>query len=125
MRYEDWPKITGDTSIEEVRRIHKMIWDIVVETGEKPCTPYRSDCALCEYSCGHFNDYVSSCYLCPAIWSESRLEYMGCMNPESPYHKWSRLHKESPIPTDKEIALAKAIRDIPFWVDKEGPHGIR
>lgn len=35
----NWPEITEETPIEEVKRIHQMIWDYVIENGEKPDTP--------------------------------------------------------------------------------------
>lgn len=45
----DWPKITDDTPLEEIKRIHQQIWQYVVENGEKPKTPYIQNCVLCEY----------------------------------------------------------------------------
>lgn len=45
-----YSKITKDTPIEELKRIHQAIWDYVIENNRKPCTPYVSNCVACEYA---------------------------------------------------------------------------
>lgn len=45
-----YSKITEDTPIEELKRIHQAIWDYVIENNRKPCTPYVSNCVACEYA---------------------------------------------------------------------------
>lgn len=57
-----WPKITKDTTIEELREIHKRIWLYVAEHGDKPGTPYGLDCALCEWDTVNQG---TNCSMCP------------------------------------------------------------
>lgn len=98
----EWPEITKDTPIEEVMRIHRRIWDYVIEHGEKPVTPYASDCAFCQYYEAHFDEYITNCNdVCLGDWGEG----LWCMT--SIYGMW--------LCTGDEIEykeLAKQIRDI-------------
>ena len=99
-----WPKITKYTTLEEVREIHRRIWDYAIEHGEKPETPYKLNCVLCEYAYMQ-SQYVIWCRACPADWGEPT-----CARRGSPYYLWA--HAEN----DPELKsfFAKNIRDVPF-----------
>ena len=111
-----WPEITSDTPFDEIRTIHERIWDYVIETGVKPNTPYRSNCALCEYvfkqeiknveTCARYCDY------CPAIWDQLD-KTTCCYDMCSPYSEW--FPSNHPF-YDAEICKQAAIkvRNIPF-----------
>lgn len=63
---ENWPKITKDTTIEELKEIHKRIWLYASEHGEKPMmTPYLCNCVLCEWT-KLMSNSMTECNLCPA-----------------------------------------------------------
>lgn len=106
-----WPEINKNTPLEEVRYIHKDIWNFVTKYGYKPITPYRNDCVLCEYAISQLPDGIDSsmrCYYCPADWPDRG----RCTSYEDDglYDKWY----ESECDTDESINLSKKIRDIPF-----------
>lgn len=115
MRYEDWPKIDINTPIEEVKRIHQMIWDYVIETGYKPIAPYAADCAACEYAsrmehilADVYGYYTDRCMLCPLFESDEK-----CGLVDSLYSRWGSLSRKE----RKNIALM--IRDHPFKFERE------
>ena len=97
---EYWPIITKDTPLSEIKEIHRRIWDYVIEHGEKPYTPYESDCVLCEYDRACDDD----CSHCPAKWSGVR-----CVSSGSEYYAW--LDESDP---EKKRHLAIKVRDIEF-----------
>lgn len=101
----NWPKITKDTPLEEVKRIHQKIWDYAIEHGEKPSTPYRNDCAACEYC------HVT-CKHCPIDWKDDLIGIVlfGCSRL---YRAWNGAQHISEN-EERAISLAKKIRDIPF-----------
>lgn len=113
-----WPTITKDTPIEEIHRIHKAIWQYVVENGEKPNTPYWDDCILCEYR--YLLDFMNTdedCILCPVVWENGK-----CYEKGSPYRRWMLMRNTgfddfaNPFILKR---LAEKIRDIPFKYELE------
>lgn len=105
MIYE-WPTITADTPIEDLRRIHKEIWDYVVANGKKPNTQYVYECVLCEYAyiCARQvtpnsdRSWQVMCNYCPSN--------LQCRNAGSLFSKWTGNYD----PIIKRF-LAKHIRD--------------
>lgn len=115
----NWPEITKDTSLEEVRRIHRVIWQYVVENGYKPDTPYQHNCALCEYTYIHH----LKCTNCPAKWKMDEIPYgaIYCGQEGSPYYWWATCCRNMFLKTTghefipyTKTQLAEMIRDIPF-----------
>lgn len=108
----NWPEITKDTPIEEIHRIHKAIWQYVVDYGEKPDTPYTNDCVLCAYD-DILGDAHFPCSNCPAIWPHSKNIISLCGNHDSPFEKWL---KAAFVTTSESDArhYAEQVRDIPF-----------
>lgn len=116
----EWPKITAETPIEEIQRIHKRIWNYVIEHGEKPETPYAYDCVACTYvklkrSIDLTTDAAFHCESCPIDWGD-----LGtCGGYASVYKLWSKLSKDARddfstyYRTDANC-IAVVIRDIPF-----------
>lgn len=49
MDTNEWPEITSDTTLDELKEIHERIWNYAIENLRKPSTPYCNDCAFCEY----------------------------------------------------------------------------
>lgn len=104
----NWPKITKNTPLEEIKRTHQQIWQYVVENGEKPNTPYLHHCVLCEYaSIIRGESKKGICNYCPVdVYNAS-----CCLN--GLFRKWA-------FGTDEIKELyAKAIRDVPFKYDLE------
>lgn len=128
-----WPEITKDTPLEEVKRIHQMIWDYVIEHGEKPETPYENNCAFCEYGCSIAKDeddyhykydlytipVYNMCKYCPGDWTHEDIPAgsdFACERNGGLYGRWSNAYckiDEEAFVTD----LAKQIRDIPIRKD--------
>lgn len=77
---KNWPKITKDTTIEELKEIHKRIWLYAAEHGEKPDTPYNSNCVLCEWDT--INE-GTDCSMCPY---KPKDENEKCL--DGLYNKW-------------------------------------
>lgn len=107
----EWPKITVDTTIEEIKRIHKDIWQYVVEHGKKPGTLYINDCVACEYAwiIKRKRDSANEllfCHFCPINWGDCRI----CITSDSVYQAWANAIRRY----QEEIDLATKIRDIPF-----------
>lgn len=106
----DWPEITKDTPQTEVKRIHQLIWNYVIEHGKKPFTPYVNDCVLCVYAQNtipHRVHYIETlCRFCPASWTEN----IACPYDESLFNRWNKT---------RDPELAKQIRDIPFKYELE------
>lgn len=116
----DWPKITKDTPLEEIRRIHKAIWQYVVENRYKPDTPYRNNCVLCEHT---LNLNQGLCINCPAKWKTEGIPYEAdnCYQKGSPYYWWKRYiwggfdqNVDLKDISYTETQLAEMVRDIPF-----------
>lgn len=99
----DWPEITKDTPLEEIKRIHQQIWQYVVENGEKPETPYLSDCVCCSYCVAR---YGGNCFYFPAKWHDES----GCCHESSEFDIWNHSRTEE---------TAQAVRDIPFKYELE------
>lgn len=119
-----WPKITKDTPIEEVKKIHQQIWDYVIEHGEKPMTPYASDCAACEYD----ELYEGRCRSCPIVWPADDDDEGRCCNipldDDAPENWWTRpvsgLYGRWDRSTGEErTELARQIRDLPWKFETE------
>lgn len=79
----DWPEITKETAVDEIFEIHRRIWDetiknfIQTDIVEKPGTPYRSNCAFCEYAHIH----RLPCCRCLADWGTGVFKYpLRCTN---------------------------------------------
>ena len=105
-----WPKITKDTPMEELKRIHQAIWDYAIEHGEKPETPYRSNCIACEWGDMHENH----CLSCPIIWPGNR----GCNSCLEEGGLYRQFYQDCSILDKAE--LAKQIRDLPWKFEQEG-----
>lgn len=93
-----WPKITEDTPLEEIKKIHQRIWDYAIEYGHRPETPYMSDCIACEYDDLH----KRGCCSCPILWPDAHCHSGGL------YTKWRNTIG------DEKIELARQIRDLPW-----------
>lgn len=114
MTYE-WPEITAQTPIEEVKRIHERIWDFVINHGHKPArAPYPVGCALCQYATVKLLEAGFSinmiwkhlCIACPSV--VGRQGNKSCLG--GLYDEWRH--------NQHDYILAKKIRDIEF-VDEE------
>lgn len=105
----EWPKITEDTPLEEVKLVHQAIWDCVSRTGVKPNTPYFASCVACEYD-NAINK--GSCRSCPILWGGGRA--FTCGSAGSEYFYWE--HSES---LDEFKERAKAVRDVKFKFELE------
>lgn len=112
----DWPKISKDTPLTEVKRIHQAIWDYVIEHGKKPDTPYRCDCAGCEYDslyeikfegCTH-----EECERCPIYWPET--EETGNKHFCVGVKKFGLFDKWLCAKGEEKVEIAHQIRDLPF-----------
>lgn len=81
----NWPKITKDTSIKQVKKLHRRIWGYVIKHGVKPETPYFYNCAACDYDDARsITDRSKVCKNCPIEWPEN----IGCQHDSSLYIKW-------------------------------------
>lgn len=126
----EWPEITANTPVEEVVRIHKMIWDYVIEHEEKPDTPYLNNCAFCEY--GHqvakdkgdfYHKYdwysktvTNMCKYCPGDWSHEDIPAgsdFACERNYGLFYRWNNTRLKTDG-QDLSAKLAKQIRDIPI-----------
>lgn len=107
----DWPEITKDTPLEEIKRIHQQIWQYVVENGKKPETPYRTNCVLCSYVLLHKN----SCTDCAVDWGN---ECASCCTEDTLYDRWRRARYYCNNKEQRK-ELAEKIRDIPFKYELE------
>lgn len=115
---EEWPEITKATTLEEVRKIHRRIWQYMVDHGKKPDFSYVNHCVLCEYASVLLDSFgwhiLPECKnICPAIWG---LDEYGCTrycdSPGALYGQWIN---ETNL--EKKRELAEQIRDIPFKED--------
>lgn len=107
-----WPEITEDTPIEEVKRIHRDIWNYVIEYGIKPITPYKFNCIACEYDA----HYKGMCESCPIIWPADIDGDECCYSLSSDsglYDRWGHATGE------KKTELARQIRDLPWKFECE------
>lgn len=104
----EYPKITEDTPLEEIKAIHQCIWDYVIKHGKKPDTPYFSDCVACEYNLSG-NGLCSSC---PIQWPLNKRNERVCVS--GLYIEW--MFEQDPI---KKVELARQIRDLPFKYELE------
>ena len=112
----DWAKITKDTPLEEIKRIHQTIWDYAIENGRKPDTPYVCNCAACEWHCIHTGNRPGNygidnlCYDgCPIAWDGIPLRFIGEFCGKA-FYEWD----DNPTPEN-----AKRIRDMPFKYELE------
>ena len=84
-----WPTITPATKIDELKEIHRQIWDYVL-THElsKPMTRYIANCSACEYVFRKENDLLpfsaEFCEHCPIKWPNG----MICPLDESLYEQF-------------------------------------
>lgn len=95
----EWPEITKDTPIEEVKRIHQQIWDYVIEQGYKPNVPYVAKCAACAYNEAHFEN----CRDCPIVWPND-----VCYGKAGLFDMWEKEYGQ------EKTELARQIRDLPW-----------
>lgn len=115
-----WPEISKDTPIEELKRIHKMIWDCAIENeGRKPDAPYISRCVACSYSALITTDdnWWRRCNNCPIKWpGRERCSHVGSLY--DAYCNTRRIYDEHPNEENHNrlIELCEAIRDIE-WKD--------
>lgn len=100
-----WPEITKGTPLTEVKRIHQAIWDYAIEHGEKPKTPYISDCAGCEYTSG-------LCSYCPICWPENSYFEKICIL-GGLFTQWRETSGQ------EKVDLVCKIRDLPFKYELE------
>lgn len=105
----EWPEITAETPLSEVKRIHQLIWDYVIEHREKPETPYRNNCVLCQYALSKqrwYSDLGDMCKYCPVKWPDEKKYTNGkCLL----YERWC---------WTRDPELAKQIRDVLFEGDE-------
>ena len=119
----DWPKITKDTPMEELKRIHQTIWDYAIEHGKKPETPYFLDCVACEWCKLCFgNPHGQKCSHCPIIWPGNS-DHPCCVSPQDDglydlFCHSSRSYLRSG--RDERKVFAKLIRDLPWKFEIEG-----
>lgn len=104
----EWPEITKETPLEEIKRIHQRIWDYVIEHGEKPKTPYIANCVVCESR--HIQNADFICMKCPIAWPNN----LTCMDYYNLYCLWARQKDR-----EKSVKLARQIRDLPFKYELE------
>lgn len=107
MHTNEWPEITVNTTLDELKEIHKRIWNYAIEHGRKPDTPYSCNCACCEYSLLRFVESGCIlrwwCHYCPLG------EELCCEG--GLYSKWISATKNDP---EEAKHLATLIRDAPF-----------
>lgn len=130
----EWPEITADTPLEEVKRIHQMIWNYVIVHREKPVTPYENNCAFCEYGyqvAKDKNDYdrgllidgaYNMCKYCPGDWTHEDVlpgSDFACERNYGLFYRWNHLRHGTYKEDTQDITrnLAKRIRDIPIRKD--------
>lgn len=106
-----WPIITTETPMEELKEIHRFIWDIVMDKGWKPRTPYLHDCIGCEYCRAYAHKHSkSSCVnICPIAWGFNNTDGLNGTCGDEYYH-WC---------ITRNVYDAKIIRDIPFKFELE------
>lgn len=114
--YWHWPEITADTPIEEIIRIHRLIWDYAIEYGCKPYTPYEHDCAFCEYgTCIALQkENGSKCEYCLGSWGNPSYpdgSTHACERNHGLYRRWLDAYSK------ESDELAAQIRDIPIRKD--------
>lgn len=102
----EWPEITKDTPMEELKRIHQQIWDYAIVFGYKPKTPYKSNCVACHWKSVH----KKTCRHCPIIWPGKFIPYLCIF---SLYGEWTTATE------DKKVELAKQIHDLPWKFERE------
>lgn len=105
----NWPPITKDTPLEEIKRIHQQIWQYTIDHGIKPITYiYDNDCVLCQYDTIMSGLDDALCSHCPAYFNGEHDACLGGMLQD--YISAIR------VDHDKNLAkrLAEQIRDIPF-----------
>lgn len=106
----EWPKITAETTVEELQRVHRVIWQYAVENGHKPVTPYEADCPACEYVRCRYGS-GNTCDFCPINWGD--LGY--CTDPLSVFYMWiSAIKQETTAGNIMAMRLAAIIRDVKF-----------
>lgn len=103
-----WPVITMETSMEELKEIHRFIWDVVIDARYRPQTPYVNNCVGCEYCRVYGYKYATlSCTdKCPIVWTVKDI-YKICGDE---FYRWSVTH---------DSHNAKIVRDIPFKFELE------
>lgn len=97
-----WPMITKDTTIEELKFIHKKICDYVIAKGRKPQTPYLNNCVVCEYVA----ESATGCEHCPIVWPDTT----HCSSENGLFTKWLLNWLEN----------AMAIRDVEWKGEANG-----
>lgn len=121
-----WPKIDANTDLKEIQKIHKDIWNYVMEVGHKPETPYISDCVLYSYAAlqylfqkseSPYRTEVKRCDFCPAIWGSEKNIGIVCWEPGSSYCEWFPDYHLN-YNRERSRKVAEEIRDIPFDFDK-------
>lgn len=102
---EKWPEITLYTTIEELKEIHRRIWDECIEEYEgklKPETPYTGDSVACEMACLRFkSNGTLMCLNCPMFDIDSVCSLDGSL-----FERWYY----AVDPLERKI-LAQQIRD--------------
>lgn len=102
MNTNEWPEITVDTTLDELKEIHERIWNYAIEHYQKPETPYFSNCACCEYDM--ISEPVTICRYCPL--GQDFCEAGGI------YYRWVQAITQRDVEEAKR--LATLIRDAPF-----------
>lgn len=103
-----WPKITEDTPLSEIQKIHKRIWTWAMIFGNKPDTPYAANCVVCEYM--NSRHLYGRCKACPIIWKNK----YGCCHAESEYFRWQKASNWF-----TKFYWARKIRNISFRSEDE------
>lgn len=101
------PKITKDTPLEEIKRIHRQIWKYVVKIGRKPYTPYCFHCVDCEYVRVTENSLLNCYNKCPIAWFSTTEDGLPC---GTEFYQWLDCQTKE---------TAEKIRDIPFKYELE------
>lgn len=112
MNTNEWPEITVNTTLDELKEIHERIWDYAVEHLRKPDTPYASDCAFCEYMRKMYPDRRRAllCYECP----------INAICKGHLYKDWFRARENKeykhcdPDIISTGVEAARSIRDLDF-----------
>lgn len=111
---ERWPEIILNTPFEELKAIHKRIWDECIEEyngRHKPKTPYNSNCVACEVAFLRFKkNGPFMCHYCPMFDEDSM-----CIISGSLFERWRYATNR----VDK-IRFAQQIRDYKWREENEG-----
>lgn len=103
VKIKDWPDIDKNASVDDIREVHRTIWECAIKFDRKPETRYVCDCVLCHTL------YSSDCEDCLGIWPipTKEMSYRHTNLPciMSYFGEWEQTHIKE---------FAEKIRDISF-----------